>query len=116
MRTGIKSIYGPYLGIESGTNSLVAQKGVLTGTPGSQFRHSDPARVVQFNDFTGLVGSVPGDWAFTEGTDNTTSDGKITAAVNGEFVLTPGDSAGTIAADGAMLNSALNWKANQGEL
>jgi hypothetical protein len=116
MRTGIKSLFGPYLGIENGSNSIVAQKGLITGAPGSQFRLTDPSRVVHFSDFVGLVGSVPADWAFTEGTDNTTSDGKITAAVNGEFVLTPGDSAGTIAADGAMLNSALQWKANQGEL
>lgn len=73
-----------------------------------------PRSVSMFDDFLGDV--VADEWNFTEGTDSATSDGLILASVNGVFRLTPGDSAGTVAADGAQLNSELNWKASQGGL
>jgi hypothetical protein len=112
----LKSLRGNRAGWSAGDHFVNRKKGFVAGNPGKQFQLESPDHVVLYEDFLGLVGGVPARWAFTEGTDSGTSAGIITAAVNGEFVLTPGDSAGTIAADGAMLNSALNWKANQGEL
>lgn len=73
-----------------------------------------PRGVVLFDDFLGDV--VADEWNFVEGTDSSTSDGAIVEGVNGVFRLTGGDSAGTVAADAAELNSALGWKANQGGL
>lgn len=75
-----------------------------------------PFSVVQFNDFTGKARALDDEWTFTEGTDNTTSDGSVVVARNGEFLLTPGDSAGTVAADWAQLNTALQWRADSGNL
>ena len=93
---------------------LVA-KGFRAGVDGKQIDFPGPSRVVLFEDFAGL-GLNP-KFVFTEGTDSTTSDGAIVSgAVNGVFRLTAGDSAGTSAADGAMLNSALMFKANAGNL
>lgn len=112
----LRSLRGARGGWAPGGHFVNRDKGFVAGRPGKQFQLESPDHVVLNEDFLGLVGGVPDRWAFTEGTDSGTSAGIITAAVNGEFVLTPGDSAGTIAADGAMLNSALNWKANQGEL
>jgi hypothetical protein len=69
---------------------------------------------VHFEDFMGDV--APSEVNYTEGTDTTTADGAIVALVNGVFRLTAGDSAGSIAADGAQLNTELNWKVSQGKL
>lgn len=87
-----------------------------SGVPGSLFRLASPFSVVQFNDFVGKARALDDEWVFTEGTDNTTSDGAVVVARNGEFVLTPGDSAGTVAADWSQLNSALQWRADSGNL
>jgi hypothetical protein len=73
-----------------------------------------PAKVAIFDDFLGDV--VADQWNYTEGSDTTTADGAIVEGVNGVFRLTAGDSAGSVAADAAQLNSALGWKANQGGL
>jgi hypothetical protein len=86
----------------------------LSGEHGSQFALINPDRVIMFDDFLGDV--VADEWNFVEGSDHTTSDGAIVESVNGVFRLTGGDSAGTVAADAAELNSALGWKANQGGL
>jgi hypothetical protein len=114
MFRGIKSLYGPYLGIEQGTNIIVAKNGFLSGAPGSQIPLPSPERVVFFDDFMGDL--LADEWNFVEGTDSSTSAGAIVAAVNGTLVITPGDSDGTIAADYAAVNAALNWKANAGDL
>lgn len=88
--------------------------GAMVGKHPHQIRLPGPKTVVMFDDFLGDV--VADQWNFTEGTDSGTSDGAIVEAVNGTFVLTPGDSAGTVAGDYAQLNSALQWKANAGGL
>jgi hypothetical protein len=59
---------------------------------------------------------VADEWNYVEGTDSSTAAGVVVENVNGTFVITPGDSAGTVAADYAALNAGLNWKANQGDL
>lgn len=103
-----------------GRKAGLDQKGRLisktfrAGFNGSQIDYISPTRVALTDDFLGDV--VADQWNFTEGTDSTTSDGAIVEGVNGVFRLTAGDSAGTIAADGAQLNSALGWKASQGDL
>lgn len=108
----LKSLHGRILGLDQ-KNRLIA-KGFRAGYNGSQIDMPSPTRVALTDDFLGDV--VADQWNFTEGTDSTTSDGAIVEGVNGVFRLTAGDSAGTIAADGAQLNSALGWKANQGDL
>jgi len=108
-----KSIRGRSLGLGP-SDELIAPGGLFTGRHGSQIVFPSPTKMVLFDDF---LGDVVGDlWNYTEGTDTTTADGAIVEGVNGVFRLTGGDSAGTVAADGAQLNSALNWKANQGNL
>lgn len=110
------SVYGQNIGADVALNkpALISRKGVVTGGAGQEFRLNDPSAVVMYDDFLGDV--VADQWNFTEGTDSGTSDGAISEGVNGVFLLTPGDSAGTVAADGAQLNSALNWKASNGNL
>lgn len=108
------SVYGSTVGIDNKTGQLLTRKGIANGAPGYELRVPGGLAVVQFDDFLGDV--VADQWNFTEGTDSSTSDGAITAVVNGAFLLTSGDSAGTVAADGAQLNSELNWKAGSGGL
>ncbi len=112
--TILTSIHGRRLGLTK-EGVLLSQGGFASGDANYRMRiANDPNYVTLFDDFIGDV--VADQWNFTEGTDSTTSDGAISAVVNGAFLLTPGDSAGTVAADGAQLNSELNWKANQGGL
>lgn len=111
------SIYGANVGVSNKLNkgAVISRKGYVSGAKGFEFKLNDPNTVVTYDDFLGDV--VADQWAFAEGTDSGTSDGAIVAAVNGTFVLTPGDSAGTTAADAAQLTSGtLQWKANQGGL
>lgn len=108
----LTSLHGRRVGLDKNGN-LVA-KGFAAGLGDTSTPLPSAASVVMDEDFLGDV--VPDEWNFTEGTDSTTSDGAIVEGVNGVFRLTAGDSAGTIAADGAQLNSALNWKASQGNL
>lgn len=114
----LPSLHGKQLGLGDydarGNQPLQDLGGFVSGPDFLQMRLNDPFAVVQYDDFLGDV--VADQWNFTEGTDSSTSDGAITEAVNGIFLLTPGDSAGTIAADGAQLNSALQWKASSGGL
>jgi hypothetical protein len=108
-----KSIYGRDAAINT-AGQFMAPKGFQSGSEGSNFQLINPSVVTMTDDFLGDV--VADQWNYTEGTDTTTADGAIVEGVNGVFRLTAGDSAGTVAADGAQLNSALNWKANQGNL
>lgn len=118
----LKSLHGNALGLAAGPASnptnpgpLVCPGGFISGAHGSQISLPSPTRVVFFDDFLGDV--VADQWAFTEGTDSSTSDGAIlSGVVNGVYRLTAGDSAGTAAADQAQLNSYLQWKANTGGL
>jgi len=108
----LTSVQGRRLGLNKNADVLAA--GFRATKNGKQVVYPGPETAALFDDFLGDV--VADQWNFTEGTDSTTSDGAIVEGVNGVFRLTAGDSAGTIAADGAQLNSALNWKANQGNL
>jgi hypothetical protein len=107
------SLYGSNAGWDFTRNKFQA-KGYSAydpANPGNKIILPDANTVAFFDDFEGDV--VADQWNFTEGTDSTTSDGAISAAVNGLFLLTPGDSAGTVAADGSQLNRELNWQARQ---
>lgn len=106
------SLHSRKVGVDR--NGVLVVPGIAIGDSGKQFELPSPTRVVHFEDFLGDV--APSEVNYTEGTDTTTADGAIVALVNGVFRLTAGDSAGTIAADGAQLNTELNWKANAGKL
>ena len=106
------SLHSRKIGVD--VDGGIVVKGVSLGTEGKQIELPSPTRVVHFEDFLGDV--APDQVNYTEGTDSGTADGAITAVVNGAFLLTAGDSAGNVAADGAQLNTELNWKANQGNL
>lgn len=110
------SIYGADVGVGNQLNKgrLISRKGFISGAKGQEFRLNDPTAVVMYDDFLGDV--VADQWNYVEGTDTTTADGAISETVNGVFLLTAGDSAGTVAADGAEINSGLNWKASSGNL
>lgn len=109
----VTSKHGRRLGL--GANSeLIATGGLVVGDFGAQIVFPSPRHVALFDDFTGDV--VADQWNYAEGSDTTTADGAIQEGVNGVFLLTSGDSAGSVAADGALLNSALSWKASQDEL
>lgn len=114
----LTQIWGQFLALaapdSTGRQTVIARDGLRVGDYGSQFALSSPRRVALFDDFLGDV--VADQWNFVEGTDSSTSDGAISAGINGVFLLTPGDSAGTIVADGAEINGELNWKASQGGL
>lgn len=107
------SLYGQRVGVNNLTDRLqgYGYEAWNPATPGNKIILPDPNTVAMFDDFEGDV--VADQLNFTEGTDNTTSDGAISAALNGVFLLTPGDSAGSVAADGAQLNRELNWQARQ---
>jgi len=107
----LTSIYGRKLGLGP-AGELIVPGGLALGDVGSQFQYPSPSKVVMFDDFLGDV--VADQWNYVEGTDTTTADGAIVEGVNGVFRLTAGDSAGSVAADGAELNSALNWKVGTG--
>lgn len=109
----LRSIYGQNVGYDL-VNGKLQAKGLSAfdpAVPGNRIVYPDALTVALFDDFEGDV--VADQWNFTEGTDNTTSDGAINAALNGEFLLTAGDSAGTVAADYSQLNRELNWQGQQ---
>lgn len=109
----IHSIYGNNIGYDN-VNGLLQARGASLfdpNLPGNKIILPSTRHVALFDDFLGDL--VADEWNFAEGTDSATSDGAIVAAAGGTYVLTPGDSAGTTAADGVVLNSELNWQAQQ---
>lgn len=112
MKRILHSLHSRKVGVDR--NGALVVPNIAIGADGKQFELPSPTRVVHFEDFLGDV--APSEVNYTEGTDTTTADGAIVALVNGVFRLTAGDSAGTVAADGAQLNTELNWKVNQGKL
>jgi len=109
----LTSLHGRRVGLTD-QDALVSIGGFISGSGADQIIMPSARNVVLFDDFLGDV--VADQWNFTEGTDSSTSDGGIVEGVNGVYRLTAGDSAGSVAADYAQLNSALGWKANQGGL
>lgn len=115
MPKNLTSIHGRKVGIDH--DGYVIAKGFVHGIDGKSVHKFSPHKVVLEEDFVGIsTQAINPKLVFTEGTDSTTSSGTITVGVEGVYTLLAGDSAGTIAADGAQLNSELNWKANQGGL
>lgn len=106
------SLHSRFAGVDH--EGAVVAANMALGINGKQIEYPSPTRVVHFEDFLGDV--IPDQVNYTEGTDTITADGAIVALVNGVMRLTAGDSAGTIAADGAQLNTELNWKVSQGNL
>lgn len=111
----LTSLHGKLVGLNK--NQQLLAKGFASGQPNlntSLLAAPNPHSAVLFDDFLGDV--IADQWNYAEGTDTATADGAIVALPGGVFRLTGGDSAGTIAADGAQLNSELNWRADQGNL
>lgn len=92
----------------------ISLKGFASGEHESQFNLNDPSRVTLFDDFLGDL--IADEWNVQIGSDASPSAGAISVAQNGLVLLTSGDSAGTVAADYTILNSALQWKAGAGDL
>lgn len=112
----LASIKGRLLGLNQ-EQRLQSVKGIEIGNHGKQRRIEGPDTVGFFEDFVGIsTQALNPKLVYTEGTDTTTAGMVVVAGVDGFLRVTPGDSAGSIAADGAMINSELNWKANQGGL
>jgi len=112
----LASIKGRLLGLNQ-ENRLQAVRGIEIGGHGKQRRLAGPDTVAFFEDFDGIsTQALNPKLVYTEGTDTATAGMVIVAGVEGFLRVTSGDSAGSIAADGAMINSELNWKANQGGL
>lgn len=110
------SIKGRLFGLNQ-ENRAQAVKGLEIGGHGNQRRIAGPDTVGFFEDFVGIsTQALNPKLVYTEGTDSATAGMTVVAGVDGFLRVTAGDSAGTIAADGAMINSELNWKANQGGL
>lgn len=115
MSKPLVSIHGNKVGIDH--DGFVVARGFKEGIVGKQVDHFGPHKVVLEEDFVGIsTQAINPKLVYTEGTDTATAGAAITVGVEGVYTLTAGDSAGTIAADGAQLNSELNWKANQGGL
>lgn len=115
----LTSIHGHRLGLtQDGYLIGKGLKGIRTGDEGALATFGNPANVVRFlDDFLGDV--IADQWNAHLGTDNGTGAATaiaINAAIGGTLRLTTGDSNASLAADGVVLDSALNWKAAQGNL
>lgn len=72
-------------------------------------------RASQFDDFIGKTISTI--WDVQKGSDGATANFAISADTSGKALATTGAGAGaSMAVNGVQLSSALNWKANQGNL
>jgi hypothetical protein len=67
-----------------------------------------------FDDFLGDV--LADNWAAVSGTDDVAADAVINVQPGGVVRLVCGDSNTSLAADGSQLHSALNWRADKGNL
>jgi hypothetical protein len=76
--------------------------------------------VTQFDDFVGggqaLSTTIINGWRSRKGSDGACVDWTTTAAVSGTVVGTIGNTTASMAVSGTQLDSALSWKANQGNL
>jgi hypothetical protein len=77
--------------------------------------YASASKVALFDDFLGDV--LADQWNYVEGTDTATADGAILAGGQGGVLrITSGDAGTGLAADLAVVNSALQWKASAGGL
>lgn len=90
-------------------NQLAALKGFEAGDPGREAVLPSVAHQAIYEDFHG--NTLPTSLIYTEGTDTTTAANAVAASI---LTLTSGDSAGTVAADGAQITSALIHRAANG--
>lgn len=108
------SMHGLLAGLDAG-DRFIATKGLVAGTLGKQRRIAGPATSALWDDFYGDV--ISDEWNSRKGSDGATVDWAINAQVNGVVRGVMGAGAGvTMAVNGTQLDSALNWKANQGGL
>lgn len=92
-----------------------SSKTILTLKPRGLLRSDLGTNVTLFDDFTGKTMSTV--WDVQKGSDGGCADFAISAATSGMLRATTGAGAGaSMAVNGVQLSSALNWKANQGNL
>lgn len=106
------SVHSRRVGVAT-TGELVAH-GIVADVEGKQIEYPTPARVSWFTDFLG--DALPTEINTAVGSDvtGTVPSFAISAAENGVGLITTGDSAGTMAADGVNVNfGVLNFKASQ---
>lgn len=93
-------------------NRVLSVSGFSAGSPGREANLvGSPDYIGFFEDFNGAT--LPVDWTYTEGTDTATAGNAVAASA---VTLTSGDSAGTVAGDGAMLNHCLVFKPSNGAM
>lgn len=109
MRNGYRSILGNRVGIDA------LDRLVLNGRP-AEASPSNPGAICRwYDDFLGDV--LADQWNVRKGSDGAAVDFAISASVNGMIRATTGAGAGaSMAANGVQLESALNWRANTGNL
>lgn len=103
------SIYGRRLGVnEFGTT--IARRGIAIGSPAMSM--PSPVHCAWFDDFLG--GALDPRYTALKGTDasgNVPSAAILAGTLNGVLRLVGGDSAGTMAADGAQIVMGRHWRA-----
>jgi len=87
--------------------------GFIAGEDGMQIVEPSPSTVSVFDDFLGDV--IADQWNSHVGSDSPAAIA-VAAAAGGTLVLTTGDSNASLAADGSVLDSYLNWYAQNGGL
>ncbi len=103
-------------------DELMNRRGVvINGEYGAQFYDGSPQRISRrFDDFTGggqvYSTTVVDGWRSRKGSDGGCVEWTVTGAVGGTVVGTIGAGTASMAVSGVQFDSALDWKANQGNL
>lgn len=116
----LTSLHGRLLGLGSPPANaqdmpLICHGGFMAGRGGKQRFMGGPGSVEIWDDFIG--NTIPITWASHKGSDGGAVDWAINVQNGGVVRGVTGAGAGvSMAANGIQLDSALNWKANQGGL
>jgi hypothetical protein len=114
MKQILKSMFGRVIGLDD-ADLLVAAKGLRIGDYPRQFLQPSPYHNSQFDDFLGQT--LSGQWGVAKGSDGSTANFAITAALSGSAKGTTGaGSTLTMAVNGVQISGALNYQANSDRL
>lgn len=106
----LKSLHGIQVGLDA-DGRLMAPMGIRVGENGSQFLMGTPNFIATHDDFIGA--SISGQWTLSKGSDGSTANFAVLAALGGTVRATSGAGAGgTMAVNGVQLSSSLNLQAN----
>lgn len=111
----LTELHGREVGLDA-ERRLIVPRGLVMGDHGSQIISPCPLHTAMFEDFLGDV--VPDQIGSTAGSDGAAAAAAVLAgAVGGAARLTTGAGAGaSMAANGVVMVSAAQWKANAGRL